>query len=63
MEKELKIKNIFGEKLDVLIEGNEQTDEIIIFVHGFGTDKNEGAGSFFDAAEYFKKNYLTVRFD
>jgi pimeloyl-ACP methyl ester carboxylesterase len=58
-----RIKNIFGEDLDLLIEGNENADRILIFVHGFGTDKNEGFSSFLDAAEHFKNNFITIRFD
>jgi len=37
-----KIKNVFGENLDILIEGNSNSKDIIIFVHGYGTDKDEG---------------------
>lgn len=58
-----KIKNIFGENLDILIEGNKRSDEIIIFVHGYGTDKDEGFASFLDLANYLKDDYLLVRFD
>lgn len=60
---EKKIKNIFGEELDVLIEGNFESEEVLIFVHGYGTDKNEGFSSFLDAAEFFKNKYITIRFD
>ena len=63
MKKELKVKNIFGEKLDVLIEGNENADEVIIFVHGFGTDKDEGFNLHQEIAENLKNNFLIVRFD
>jgi len=63
MRKDLKVNNIFGEKLDVLVEGNEDADTVIIFVHGFGTDKDEGANSFLDLANEFKDKYLLVRFD
>jgi len=58
-----KIKNTSGEKLDVLIEGNLKSKEILIFVHGFGTDKNEGFASFLDLSSYFIKDYLIIRFD
>jgi len=58
-----KIKNIFGENLDVLIEGNNKSDRILIFVHGFGSDKNEGFASFLDLSGYFKDDFLTIRFD
>ncbi|MFA6436904.1 MAG: alpha/beta fold hydrolase [Candidatus Paceibacterota bacterium] len=60
---EEKIKNIFGEKLDVLIEGNSKSNKALIFVHGFGTDKNEGFSFFLDLAEYLKDDFLTIRFD
>jgi len=63
MKKSLKVKNIFGESLDVLVEGNEKGDEVIVFVHGFGTDKNEGFSSFLDAGKFFQKDYLLVRYD
>lgn len=58
-----KIKNIFGEELDVLIEGNENSKNIVIFVHGFGTDKNEGFATFLDLANFLKDQYITIRFD
>lgn len=58
-----KIKNIFGENLDVLIEGNQQSDQVMIFVHGFGSDKNEGADSFLDGSKYFSDDFITIRFD
>ncbi len=58
-----RIKNIFGEELDILIEGNTKSDKIIIFVHGYGTDKDEGFASFLEAANFFKENFLTIRFD
>ena len=60
---EEKIKNIFGEKLDTLIEGNPKSNKILIFVHGFGTDKNEGFSFFLDLAEYLKDDFLIIRFD
>lgn len=59
----VKIKNIFGENLDVLIEGNWEAKRILVFVHGFGTDKNEGFASFLELADYFKDDFLTIRFD
>ncbi len=57
------IKNIFGENLDVLIEGNVNSKKILIFVHGFGTDKNEGFATFLDLAHYLKDDFITIRFD
>lgn len=58
-----KIKNIFGEDLDLLIGGNVKSDNVVIFVHGYGTDKNEGFASFLDLSNYLKLNYITIRFD
>lgn len=58
-----KIKNIFGENLDILIEGNSNSNNILIFVHGFGTDKNESYNYFSDFADFFKTDYLIIRFD
>lgn len=58
-----KIKNIFGENLDVLIEGNPKSKEVLIFVHGFGSDKDEGFASYLDLAKYFRDDFLTIRFD
>jgi len=58
-----KIKNIFGENLDVLIEGNTKSNKILIFVHGFGSDKNEGFAIFLDMAKYLKNDFITIRFD
>ena len=58
-----KIKNIFGENLDVLIDGNLNSNKILIFVHGFGTDKNEGFNMFLDISNHFKSDFITIRFD
>ena len=58
-----KIKNIFGESLDTLIEGNIKSNKVLIFVHGFGTDKNEGFATFLDLAKYLKNDFITIRFD
>lgn len=58
-----RIHNIFGEDLDVAIEGNPDSNRVLIFVHGFGTDKNEGFSSFLDAADFFKNDFITIRFD
>ena len=58
-----KIKNIFGEDLDILVEGNKKSTNVIIFVHGYGTDKDEGFASFLDLSTYLKDNYILIRFD
>ncbi len=59
----VKVPNEFGEKLDVLIEGKENAPEAIIFVHGYGTDKDEGFSSFIDLSNAFKDEYLNIRYD
>jgi len=59
----IKIKNIFGENLDTLIEGNDKSHDLIIFVHGYGTDKDEGFASFLDLSRYLKNDFLIIRFD
>lgn len=58
-----KVLNPYGESLDVLIEGNSQSQTTIIFVHGFATDKHETAGYFDDLTAAFTKKYRIVRFD
>jgi len=63
MNKKIKVKNIFGEGLDLLLEGDEKSKQIVIFVHGYGTDKDEGFASFLDLAGYLKEDYLIIRFD
>ncbi len=63
MRKELKILNSQGEALDTIIEGNEASDEIVIFVHGFGTDKGEGTHLFAQIADALRGYLLLVRFD
>lgn len=60
--KMLKIKNKFGENLDVLIEGKEDAETSIIFVHGFGTDKNEGS-LFIDISQALSDKFRIIRFD
>jgi putative redox protein len=59
----LKINNLTGEKLDVLIEGNLQAKTTVIFVHGFAVDKHETAGYFDDLVIVFGNNYRIIRFD
>jgi len=63
MNKKIKIKNIFGEDLDLLLEGNEKSKHIVVFVHGYGTDKDEGFASFLEFSEYIKNDFLIIRFD
>lgn len=63
MHKTVIIPNIFGEKIDALIEGNTTAITTVIFVHGFGTNKNEGSNYFLDVANALKETYRIVRFD
>ena len=63
MNKKIKIKNIFGEDLDLLLEGDEKSKYIVVFVHGYGTDKDEGFASFLEFSEYIKNDFLIIRFD
>ncbi len=63
LTQKLKIKNDFGENLDTLVEGNKSANELLIFVHGYGTDKDEGFASFIDLSNAFKKDYLNIRYD
>lgn len=62
MKQSFKLPNPSGELLDCLIEGNDQAVKIIIFAHGFGTDKHEH-GLFDDLAQFLHSKYLTLRFD
>lgn len=57
------IKNKNGEKIDTLVEGNADADDLIIFVHGFGTNKHEGQNLFDDEALALKDDFLLIRYD
>ena len=59
----LKIKNFQGEKLDVLIEGNSDSRKTVVFVHGFGTNKNGGENLFVDISQVLQNDFRIVRFD
>ena len=61
--KKLRITNIFGEFLDAVLSGNPKASAVNVYVHGFGTDKNEGFASFLDLSRYFDKKFLNIRFD
>ena len=63
MTKELKILNPQGEGLDTIIEGDEASGEVVIFVHGFGTDKGEGTHLLAEIATSLEGEFLLVRFD
>lgn len=58
----LTIPNQLGEQLDTYIEGSSNSNQLIVFVHGFGTDKDEN-GLFLDLAQSLRSNFLTLRFD
>ncbi len=59
----MKIKNAFDEDIDLIVEGNSESDTTIIFVHGFGTNKDEGGGLFIDIAHSLSDRFRLVRFD
>ncbi len=63
MNQQIKIENHKGELIDVLLEGNETASDIVIFVHGFGTDKGEGEHLFVELADYLSSEFLIIRFD
>jgi len=57
------ILNSHNEKLDTLVEGNEESSTTIVMAHGWGTDKHETAGQFDDIALGLIDTYRVVRFD
>jgi pimeloyl-ACP methyl ester carboxylesterase len=59
----MKIKNEYGEDIDFVIEGNQASGTTIIFVHGFGTNKDEGLNLFVDLSKPLQKEYRIIRFD
>ncbi len=63
MFKRVKIENTHKEELDTVIQGNENAENLIIFVHGFGTDKGEGTHLFAEIADSLEDSYLLLRFD
>ena len=63
MEKNIQIKNNYGENLDTLVEGREVSDTTVIFVHGFGVDKDESFNYFTDTAAVLRDIFRVVRFD
>ncbi len=40
-----------------------KSDQVVVFVHGYGTDKDEGFASFLDLANYLQDEFLLLRFD
>lgn len=63
MEAHPLIYNTFHEKIDTLVEGNADAATTVIFVHGFGANKNEGGNYFVDVANALEDAYRIVRFD
>lgn len=59
----MKLPNAFGELLDVVVEGNIDAETTILFVHGFGSNKNETGNYFVDVAQELGKRHRIVRFD
>ena len=61
--RDILIKNKFDEELDVVIEGNNDAETTIVFVHGFGMQKDETDHYFVDISNALKDMYRIVRFD
>jgi pimeloyl-ACP methyl ester carboxylesterase len=59
----LVIMNSAGERLDFIVEGDADATTTIIFVHGFGTNKDEGGNLFVDLAGALAARYRIIRFD
>lgn len=57
------VKNFFNERLDGVISGNLDSDCVVVFAHGFGTNRDEGCNLFLDLAKYLDLNFACVRFD
>jgi pimeloyl-ACP methyl ester carboxylesterase len=57
----MKLKNQYGENLDLIVEGNQSSDTTVIFIHGLGMDKNE-EGLFVDISKHLER-YRIIRFD
>lgn len=59
------IRNKQGERLDTWVEEpNANPKASVVMVHGFGTDKNETAGYFFDlSAALVEDGFRVIRFD
>ncbi|MCX6762186.1 MAG: alpha/beta hydrolase [Candidatus Moranbacteria bacterium] len=55
------VKNKFGEKIDLVVEGNTAADTTVVLVHGFGTGKDEDL--LLDISDALKKDFRIVRFD
>ncbi len=49
--------------LDTLVEGNFESDETIIFVHGCGVNKDDGDKIFVDVSKILGEKFRCVRYD
>jgi pimeloyl-ACP methyl ester carboxylesterase len=56
------VENQWGEKLEVALGGDIQSEQIVIFVHGFGVDMHETGGLFDYEAKQLGDRFLTVQF-
>ena len=59
----MKLKNKQGEKIDFIVEGKSNSPMTVIFVHGFGTNRDEGYNLFADISKPLAKKYRLLRFD
>ena len=59
----MKLTNPSGEKLDVLIEGNQKSTKTIVFVFGFGNTIKKDASMFSSLTRFFQDKYRIIRFD
>jgi pimeloyl-ACP methyl ester carboxylesterase len=57
------IINVYGERLDTLVEESANLKGTVIFVHGFGTDKHETHRYFDDLSFGLRRGFRTIRFD
>jgi uncharacterized protein len=55
------VKNKFGERIDLAVEGNLDAETTAVLVHGFGTGKDENL--LLDISAALKKDFRIVRFD
>lgn len=58
-----KITNPQGDQLDVLLSGNNLSEIAVVFVHGFGSNKNENFHLFTDIAASLEDAFNIIQFD
>ncbi len=61
--KRLKIRNACNEKLDALLKGKEDASTVIVFVHGFGSNKHENFNLLTDIADSLADDFRIIQFD